>query len=385
MLALSGPAFALDKPAPWQENLRKIAEERDGLSLRLAATLKALHKRVETERPDLLPKLSTEPPKALPAGYGILPRINPDPPEADAAKAPPSERVYSLGMLSAWLSRESGEEARLAAGVSSRKQALDALVDDYLLRAVNFRLIDLHVKYHDLWQPEIRRAPAAYAKANELFAAYRVWRSTSGEEAARARAKERLEKELVSFYVYPWHRLEKSQDGSLVLRLPLMTDIEDEVFLSTLTAGVQHVWNDAAAMRRAHLRVELVLTRRSPAGLYPEGPPAHGAEIDLSKHLMRFGPGFLLTTGAHTMHVLGGRAIVLGPAPITCHNIAHEVSHLLGFQDEYLRAFEGSPESSNGVVIHEVTPFPDNLLSNPGEGRVTEAMARRLIETYGRQ
>jgi len=381
-LAMPGPAFALEQPAPWQKTMEKIASERDGLSLRLAETLKVLHKRVEAERPDLLPKLSTEPPKALPVGYGILPKLEPDGPEVDPAKDRPSERMYAFEPLSEWLSREQGYEVRLSSDVLHKGRTLDALVDDYLLRAENFRRIDQHVKYHALWQNEIRRDPKAFDKANGLFADYRVWRSSSAEESARARARERLKDEWVSFSSVPWHHIEKSQNGSLVLKLPLMTDIEDEVFLSTLAAGVERDWNDSAAMRQARLRIEIVLKRRSPASLYPEGPPAHGAKIDLPKHLGRFGPGYLLTTGGDYLHVLGGRAIVLGPAPIPCRAVAHELSHLLGFKDGYIRAFEGSPEASNGVVIHEVTPFAGDLLANPGAGRITEAMVRRLIEAY---
>ena len=381
MLAASG-ASALDGPAPWEKTLEKIASARDALSLRLADTLKVLHQRVEAERPDLLPKLSTEPPKALPVGYGILPKLEADPPEADPSKAQPSERGYALKPLSEWISRESGAEEKLSVDVSSRTRTLDALVDDYLVRAENFRRIDQHVKYHVLWQREIWHDPKGFVKANELLASYRVWRSSSAGDAERARAEEKLASGMVSFHATPWHRIEKAADGFFHLKLPLMTDIEDEVFLSSLTAGIERDWNGSAAMRQARLRIEIVLKRRSPAALYPEGPPAHGARVDFPKHLGRFGPGFVLTTGGSYVHLLGGRAIILGPAPIPCRVVAHELAHILGFQDRYFRAFEGSPEDSSGVAITEITPFPGDLMDNPGAGRVTEAMARSLIEAY---
>src|SRR5207244_9509160 len=83
---------------------------------------------------------------------------------------------------------------------------------------------------------------------------------------------------------------------------------------------------------------------RPPSTLYPEGAPARGAAIDVSAHLARFPDGALiLTTGADSTHAWTGRSIALGPGPDTRHTLAHELAHLLGFRDAYLRGYDGDP------------------------------------------
>lgn len=372
---------------PWKPALDRIAQARDSLSSLLGPVRKELIERVKAERPDLLPKLElTGFPRPVPVGYGILPQINPDPPQSDADATPSKERTYDLQTLESWAREESIRASGIDTDIKTKARTLDALVDDYLTGDTNFHNIDAHVKYHALWQQEVWNNPKAFVQPNEILGFYRVWRagqtSAANHESA-AEARNRLDTEMVKFNALPWHHFEQTPDGFETLKLPLMTDIRDEAFLSTLAAGVQKVWNDAPAMRRLKLRLEIVWERRDPKTLYPEGVPAQGTRIDLANHLTRFGPGFVLTTGADSVHVLGGRGIMLGGAPTTCHTIAHEVAHLLGFADGYLRAYDGSPTDPNGVKFWEVTPFPGDILSDPGSGQVSQAMARDLLQAYG--
>ena len=377
---VSGRALqAQEVPAssqPWRATHGLISTDRDNLSARIEEAHGALLERVKSERPDLLARLEPEPPKPIPIGYGILPRLDPDPPEE---AGPPSESRYDMSDLAAWVARERGFVAELSAKISQRTAGLDGLVDDYLLRAENFRRIDSHLAYHAFWQAEASRNPAFFNNANELLAAYCVWRTSSSDEAARRR----LEDEITQFHPNPSLNFQKGADGVRVMKVRIATDIPDEGFLGAFAEGIDRTWNQAEAMRNAGVRIELAWDRRRPESLYPEGPPAQGAAIDTLKHLERFGPeGFVLTTGAASLHVWG-RAIFLGPQPTMRRTMSHEFSHLLGFSDGYLRAFEGSPDSSQGVVWLEINPFPEDLVSNPGRGKVTQAMVRRFLAAYG--
>src|SRR5207245_2643017 len=115
------------------------------------------------------------------------PRIDPDPPELDPSKASPSETQYDLKGLAAWLERERGATLQLSSEVAQRKKSLDRLVEDYLARDWNFRRIDEHIKYHALWQATVTQDSNSYNSANELLAAYRIWRAPADDAAAKAR------------------------------------------------------------------------------------------------------------------------------------------------------------------------------------------------------
>ncbi|MBI3550001.1 MAG: hypothetical protein HY078_13265 [Elusimicrobia bacterium] len=377
-LLLAAPAFAAEAP-PWQGALDALAARRDAHTAGIERTLGELRARCKAERPDLLPRLSPPPPKPWPTGYGILPRIDPDPagPPPDGT---PLERRYALAELGEWTSREERLAGTIHTDLARRARPLDALVDEYLLRAENARRIDEHVKYHALWQREAWLHPG-FGGANDLLTSYRLWRSSATDDAARgaaARGRRKLEEAMLAFKPVPWHRLRRAADGSEALVLPLQTDVSSAPFLATVGAGIERVWNEAPAMKAARLRLRIEWVKVEAKTLYPKGAPARGAAIDAADHLRRFPPGYALTTGASSVHVLASRGIILGGAPVTCHTIAHEVAHLLGFSDRYLRAYEGSPNDPQGAVFYEVTPFPGDLMSDSGAGVVSEAMVRDL-------
>ena len=77
-----------------------------------------------------------------------------------------------------------------------------------------------------------------------------------------------------------------------------------------------------------------------------------------------------------------GRSILLGPSPVARRTLAHEFGHLLGFDDGYVRAYEGDSRSTFGVVLVEWTGLSDDLMADSLGGHVTEAMIRALIDAY---
>ncbi len=377
--ASAGPAPAA---APWRAALARVASSRDELSARLAEDFSALRARAAAEEPGLLPRLDAQAaPRPEPTGYQILPRIEADGPPS-RPDAPPGERRYAISEVARWTDQELARAAALKARIAKGEKPLGPLVDEYLLLRENFTRIDNHIQYHQSWQPQAVESAGFFAQRNSLLGAYRLWRSTAAPQAARQAARRRLEERISSFSPTPGLRFQ-GPAGARVMIVPIQTDVSTQAFLDAFVEGVDRVWNDSAAMKRAGLSLRIEWVRVSPRRLYPEGPPAVGAPIDMAGHLARFPPGLVLTTGASATQAYPNRAIVLGAGGISRHSLAHEFSHLLGFTDGYLRAFDGSAGDPDGVVFWEITPFPDDLLADPGGGRVTEAMVRRLLEGYG--
>jgi hypothetical protein len=357
--------------------LDRIAEARDRLSSALVRLHADLTVRIHKERPDLAAKLDPEPPKPLPTGYGLLPQLLPDEPEA--GELPPSETRYSLTALADWVARECGAAGEVASQIELRLAPLDGVVDRYLVLRENLYRIGDHIGYHALWQPAAAGLANGQA-GQERLARYRAWRERPDDPAAR-RA---LEEALLDFAPRAGLRIEDAPDGSRLLRVSLFTDIEDEAFLASFESGVERTWNDSLPMRAAKLRIDIRLQRRRPRDLYPEGAPARGSAIDPAAHLERFGrDGLVLTTGGSSTHISAGRALVLGPARTTPRTLAHEFAHLIGFADRYLRVVEGPLGGASGATLLEIVPFPTDLMASPGRGKVTAPMVRRLTESYG--
>lgn len=162
-----------------------------------------------------------------------------------------------------------------------------------------------------------------------------------------------------------------------------MTDIEDSGFLAAFREWVESAFARSEAVRSRRFRLVLRIGRIAPVELYPNGAPQRGTLIDTKAHVGRFPAGALvLTTGGKSTHTWVGRSIVLGPNPVTRRTLAHEFGHLLGFDDKYVRGYDGEPRDPFGVVVIKWTGLTDNLMGNPGVGRVTGELIDKLIRAY---
>ncbi len=364
---------------PWKAAYNHLASARDELSADLRSIWTVLQNRIKSERPDLLPRLEPAPPEPLPTGYALLPVVQPDGPE----KLELHEVRSSLADVGAAIVRQKSSAAELTVKLSSRTAALDTLLDDYVRLSGIFRQIDGDLNYHATWQPKTE----AFKKYGELLEAYRISRALPADESTRSRieaANAKLENGLLEFAPAPGLSIREPGPGVRVLPVLIQTDIEDDAFLRTFSDAIEVHWNSAEGMKKAGLRIIIEWDRRSPSKLYPEGPPARGAKINTAEHLTRFDPALLvLTTGAESSFEIP-QAIFLSPGTTTRRVLAHEFSHLLGFSDAYLHAFEGLPEDANGVTWWEICPFPRDLMCNASAGKVSGAMVSRLLSAYGR-
>jgi hypothetical protein len=106
--------------------------------------------------------------------------------------------------------------------------------------------------------------------------------------------------------------------------------------------------------------------------------PVVGGAVDLAGHVARFGETLaVLTTGGTQPHVLGGRAMILGPRDLSAHTLAHEFGHILGFEDSYLRGFRNLGE--DGYAIIELIPDRTDVMASSGIGTAQERHFAQLV------
>lgn len=371
---------------PWKAKLNRIAAGRDALSARLDEVHSKLTAVVMAEKPEFLARIEKEAAKPAATGYGLLPAIVED--EPDITDIAPTERTYSIAALGDWLMREHGLVAELASCLEYRLCPLERAVDSYNKRVENFRNLDAHVSYHSFWQDEVKKWPAFWARKKESLALYRSWRAPAKKDGNSRRSGEiyqKINNEMLRINPSPALCIERHTTGEMLLPVRITTDIMDETFLAAFAEGVERFWNGSPAMKDGHLRIALTWDRKTPESIYPKGPPRKGEHIDLAGHRKQFGSApFMLTTGGDATHALQG-TIYLGTSRTSRRVLAHEFSHLLGFEDGYIRAYDGSADDQDGVVFFEVTPFPESLLASPGKGRVTLGMVESLLDVYGKK
>ncbi len=374
-------------PAPprWETVLDWIREERDRFAADLEHVHSALLERARVEQPDLVASLSPEPPRPRPRGYGILPPLLED---AETCTVLPTASVYSLETLSTTFASEVRDAALLARRCEAEPDApLAERVERFLALRARLHNFEEHISYHAFWQRAVADAPDAFAHRNETLALVREWdrlRRAAGSVARIEDLYREIRERVAPFRATPGLRLETSADGARVLRVPIVTDIDDDAFLARFVEGVDEAWNQSEAARALELRLELELERVDAAALYPDGVPALGTPIDEREHLARFPEqALVLTSGGDSTHAFVGRAIFLGPDPVAPRTLAHELGHLLGFSDAYLRAHDQGPGAPFGSVLVEWTGLLDDLMGSPGKGVVTRRLVEQLLEAYG--
>lgn len=385
-----GPVAAIDadaaqaEPEPaWRASHRRLGEKMQTLAADLARSHTALVIRAQ-HRPELLLRLSPEPQRTLPTGYGVLPEIREHYPDRHAAR--PQEKMYSLEILALGISASLRDTAVLAGQAGSEAQPLKPLVAEYERLRDSLRNFDEHLAYHAQWQDAVTDRSGYFERQNLIIArlrAIRDWQHGAGADLEAEALSRELRAEIAPFWPTAGLVVEQRGNGTLRLPVTVFTDIGDDRFLAEFCNGVESIFNDSTAARAVDFEVSLRLVRISPATLYPEGRPPENTAIDTDAHLDRFPPGVLvLTTGAADTHAWTGRAIVLGPAPITRRTLAHEFGHLLGFDDAYVRGYDGDPGDPFGVVIVEWTGLTAGLMGESMDGIVTDEMIEQLIASY---
>jgi hypothetical protein len=382
------PAAAPPEPAaaPWEHVHGWLTEHRDRMAQDLETAHVTLLARARAAGDEaLVERLRIEPPRPRPHGYGVLPEIVDDPPPAPIEAR---RTTYSLQALSTRVPQDFRDASVLAGRVPHEPDLpLVPWVDEFLRLRDRMRNLEDHLDYHAKWQVEVVAYREWFGKRNRIIDRVRELRELQERnappeeiEAVQAEVLRRLS----PFRPTPGLRLGRREDGARVLELTVATDVDDEDFLDETRRAVEQTWSASGAARSRRFALELRWRRIPLAELYPDAPPAHGTLIDVDEHARRFPADVvLLTTGAKSTHAWTARSVLLGPGEISRRTLAHEFGHLLGFDDAYLRGYEGDPDGAFGAVLVEWVGLRDDLMGNPSGGAVSAEMIDALFEAYG--
>jgi hypothetical protein len=402
------PGEPLSAPAHVERGNR-AARHYDAYSRQLAQYHSSLTRALRESAPELLVHLQPRPP--IVHGYQILPRITADAGSAEyvntnvAYSWPWTDHLIDEGQRA--ISRSDAELRKAMTSVTGGR-VLQRLALEYHQLNQQHRNLDAHIQYNRLWQSAIAANRRAYDKEtalhDQIFEHQRILdrlartrvaldrfngtysgpdrfpeltTSLSGREALlRGRIGQALDDANPPDFV----KIENSRN-EWVVRVPLLTDIEDREFVDATKKIIETTWMSADGHRS--YRVELDISFISVDILYGKAKrPVTGQNLEMRRHLQRFPAGTaILTTGAFSTHVQDN-AIVLGPHDLSPRVLAHEFGHILGFRDLYVRGYKDLAE--DGFEVMEVVSDPQDIMAATPQGKVASRHFLRLIESSAR-
>ncbi|HUQ98871.1 MAG TPA: hypothetical protein VM166_05400 [Gemmatimonadaceae bacterium] len=351
---------------------------------RLDAYYRRLGAQLEKEAPDLRAKI--ESPAPVVSGYQILPALT------DPAPGKKRTRIvfspFSWARTDTVISRGRDSLAMLEARLDSvialtsadeKHRGYEGIVSEYRKRVAGQKFMSELIQYNRLWQGEIYRLRDSYLAANVLKQAAvarqaLIDSAAAGDSTFGFRVKPRIDaltqqvnagmkKKATPAFV----KVEHPSEHRWIVTVPLYTDITDTAFVERARTMIESSWKLRDAQDDFCLALEIrpVTSGQLYAGI---AIPIPGTHIDIAAHVARFpADGGVLTTGANTTYVLG-RGVIIGPGTLTRATLVHEFSHLLGFRDNYFRAFED--RGPDGYAITEVILEPDDVFTVPERGEV---------------
>jgi hypothetical protein len=205
------------------------------------------------------------------------------------------------------------------------------------------------IRYLEEWIPQLERQ---WDQAKTPPASYLVIRDLSKIDAPET--WDELREGLRPRRVIQREYLPEKLSGRV--RLPIATDIADKKFLAEVEGALETHWNDSPWAKSIGVRFRIQWTP------VPRDLAFAAGKATLHQHLEQFPKGSaILTTGGLTPHV-SGRALVLGPGKINPRTISHELGHLLGFGDCYMRTLSSQSVFGLGVLEWDNPLYPDDLM-----------------------
>ena len=357
---------------------RALKERLDRFHARAARQLKL-------DAPDLLPSL--EPPPPIIFGYQILPRMIADSPPGPTTT--PHVVSFSWPWSETLISREMTELKRLEAEFAmasetpaeNRNGAYEALLVEYRKVVASRRVIDADIDYNWLWQRQIANSRGLF---DRLTARLNAEVEREDHSAAGGSRDEAFGNDLTPS---EFARLDAPVGRLRVVTVPVFTDITDSVEVEAFQKAIENYWHvfDGADEYRVRLTITAITPERLYCAAGADGKaaagcaaPAKGEHINLAPHVARFpAGGAVLTTGAESLQVVAGRAIVLGPHDVAPRTLAHEFGHVLGFPDAYLRGYKDL--GADGFQVLEFVPNFEDIMASPGAGSVLPRHFKALI------
>jgi len=387
MLSLAALFFALVVQAsqfqPWEQKLEQLQQQHDLAFSLMREVHAALLLRIQKDDRALSMLISLDPPKRRATGYGLLPEILDDAPRTAMI---PVETLYSLKWLETRLDKEFREIGFLQELLSKEAEPgyLVTLFNDTWKR---LQSLENHLGYHAKWQEAVTQYPAYFSEKNDLIVLARAMKlliDNSGPPKLIADLRQHLLQKIAPFKPTRGLQLSYGDDGEMTLPVTVCTDIENKRFRSAFEAGVQEVITQSSAAQKHRFSIALKWRIIRPEVLYGGNAPSRGAAINVGAHYALFADcPLVITTGASSLNARVGERIFLSTEPVSRRTLAHEFGHLIGFEDAYLRGYDGNPGDPYGVTIVEWSGLSSGLMGDSDGGQVSSEMIETLVRAYG--
>jgi tetratricopeptide (TPR) repeat protein len=372
----------------------------------------------------LLPELDKQPPEKRDYGYQLIPEILPDPDAAcadtslvaDAKPYRPHSNRFSWAITEARIDKNVGRLVdSLNSGLKAlteisipgeREQAIEEMVESYLELQKEHRFIEGMIQHNWLWQREISLRKPKYDKSTRVHDAIvertllidalsadndedyeNALQKTAYAGANYAGLKTELSaridtsNELIrvaSRGLTPRDhvRFEQPRPHLWIFHIPVITDIEDQVFLQEFKEAVEQRW--CLRDGEDEFRIEIELRQLSAVAPYDNGSntaesdnikvPGKGEQINLVQHCRKFPKDAArLSSGARKTYIRAG-CMFVGPEDVAESTLVHEFGHLLGFGDEYVRGYRDL--GTEGYEILEILPDGKDIMASTGAGGI---------------
>ncbi|HCO60848.1 MAG TPA: hypothetical protein DIT58_11745 [Porticoccaceae bacterium] len=372
-----------DQTEGWRQVHEKLEQQREVLSRQLGIARASLKTKIPRDRPHWHALLEETQPRTT--GYGLLPVIEDNPPLATQTN--PTQTFYSLEWLEGRFGEEDNNLALLLKQTHEAETATKTLIDRFADTLASFRLLEDHLDYHEHWQQSVRRHPLYFQRKNELITLIRDWQAkiSAGQHSEQTtRLHKQIMEQAAPFRPTPGLHINTELNEGNVLALIVCTDIEDKDFLKRFQQSISDAYNQSLAAKTKRCAINLSWRIVNATDLYQNAPPAIGESIDITEHRARFtGCPLVLTTGATSTFAQVGNFIALGTDPVFARTLAHEFGHLLGFEDAYVRGYEGKLREPYGVTLVEWSGLSNDLMGNSSAGQVSGEMIETLVSAYG--
>ena len=221
------------------------------------------------------------------------------------------------------------------------------------------------LRYLESWIPQLERHYKEEALQNRKPASHLIVDAVfKGDTRLFESLREILKPHRVMKRSFLPDELEEVPTG--FISLPIATDISDSKFIKEIEGAIETHWNHSAWAKEQGVRFQIEWKH------IPRNKAFSSGKEGLAEHLKRFPSDFaVLTTGGLTTHVKD-QALVLGLAKTNPRTLAHEIGHILGFSDCYLRTLTGQAIFGLGVLEWDNPVYPDDLMcdNTVGEPRV---------------
>ena len=207
-------------------------------------------------------------------------------------------------------------------------------------------------KYIETWVPQMLNFTMELKKTGQEPDSDRMLRVLLENKPAEVEAiREQLKPHRVMIRSF----LPRSLSAGTIV-LPITTDIHDRKFLTEVERAFDTHWSHSpfAKAQKVQFRIEWKEI--------PENTLFKAGKESLNQHLSRFSDQTAaMTTGAITTHVTH-HILVFGTTNITPRTIAHEMGHLLGFGDCYIRTLSSQGLFGLAVLEWNNPVYPDDLM-----------------------